>query len=202
MRYGMVVDLSRCVGCNTCTLACRQKNGTPPGTLWRSVHLGEIGEYPNAKLQFQHMQCMHCKDAPCVEACPTGATVKHENGIVTVDPELCIGCRYCMVACPYNARFFNYGEAKEYYEGLGYTQWEENRPREHFAGTVGKCDLCIDRLQEGRDPACVQACPASALHVGDLEDTESEVSQLIASNGAYQLHPELGTDPSVYYLPA
>lgn len=201
MRYGMVINLSRCVGCNTCTLACRQKNATPPGILWRRVLIGERGEYPNAKLQFEHIVCLHCKNAPCAEVCPTGATIVNENGIVTVNPDLCIGCRACMTACPYNARFFEYGKPAEYYPEKGYTVWEENRPREHVVGTVGKCDLCIDRLEQGLEPACVQACPADALTVGDLDDPNSEVSKLIANHHGYQLHPELGTDPSVYYLP-
>jgi len=201
MRYGMVIDLQRCIGCNACTLACKQEHGTQPGIFWGRVLISESGRYPNARQEYQPILCMHCADAPCVDVCPTGATQKLENGIVTVDQEKCIGCRYCMASCPFNARFFKFGGSQEYYPGKGLTPYELANANLHVEGTVEKCNFCAERLEEGKLPACVQVCPAKARFFGDLDDPNSEVSQLIASRGGYQLHPEVGTDPSVYYLP-
>jgi Fe-S-cluster-containing dehydrogenase component len=201
MRYAMVIDMSRCIGCHACTAACKVKNGTPPGIFYTKVLQSEVGSYPKVRLSFQPVLCMHCNDAACVDVCPTGATQKLDNGIVAVDQNKCIGCRYCMAACPFNARYFNFGQAEEAYPGKGLTPYEQVRSQEHAIGTVGKCDFCQDRLAQGKQPACVQACVSGARIFGDLDDPNSEVSHLIVTRGGYQLHPELGTDPSVYYLP-
>lgn len=201
MRYVMVLDLSRCIGCQACTVACKQKNGTPPDVLYSQVLVEETGTFPNSRMTFLPILCMHCDNPPCESVCPTGATEIHENGIVTVDAEKCIGCRYCMAACPYNARFFNYGPLQSSYEGQELSAFEQAHQGDHPVGVVGKCDFCIDRVNNGEVPACVQACPAVARYFGDLDDPDSEVSKLIASRGGYTLFPELGTEPSVYYLP-
>ena len=202
MRLGMVIDLSRCVGCQACTVACKQKNGTPPGIFWGRVLVSETGKYPNAKPTFTPILCMHCEKPPCESACPTGATAKQADGTVTVDQEKCIGCRYCMVACPYNARGFNYTALKPYYVGQKLTPFEERHAAEHEAGKVGKCNFCADRVAGKDAPKCVETCPAKARFFGDLDDPQSEVARLIAKRGGYQLRAELGTRPSVYYLPA
>jgi molybdopterin-containing oxidoreductase family iron-sulfur binding subunit len=202
MRYGMVIDLSRCVGCQACTVACKQKNGTPPGVFWGRVLVSETGKYPNARMQFTPILCMHCEKPACKTVCPTGATAKQANGIVTVDAEKCIGCRYCMVACPYDARGFNYSSLQPQYAGQKLTAFERAHVDEHPVGKVGKCNFCADRVQAGQSPKCVETCPAKARFFGNLDDPQSEVSQLIAKRGGHQLRAELGTSPSVYYLPA
>jgi Fe-S-cluster-containing dehydrogenase component len=202
MRYGMVIDLRRCIGCNACTIACRQQNATGPNIFWARVLIYEIGRYPNARLSYQPMLCFHCDEPACKEVCPTGATQKLPNGIVTIDSNKCIGCRACMVACPYGARFFNSKKFGPYFAGKGFTPYEESQPRERRAGRVGKCDFCFDRIQSGEEPACVVTCPGKARIFGDLDDPKSNVSKLIVERAGFQLCPELGTDPSVYYLPA
>src|SRR5689334_19688210 len=106
MRYAMVIDLRRCVGCNACTVACKQENGTPAGTYWSKVVQYEEGRYPNARLRFLPVLCMHCANAPCLDACPSGATYRHPGGPVLVNHDTCLGCRYCIMACPYEARSY------------------------------------------------------------------------------------------------
>jgi molybdopterin-containing oxidoreductase family iron-sulfur binding subunit len=197
----MVIDLKKCVGCNACSVACRQEHGTPPGILYTRVLNLEVGTYPNTRFEFQPLLCMHCDNPPCEEVCPTGATHKLENGIVMVDTDKCIGCRYCMTACPYNARFFNYSAPKEYFPGKGKTAYEAAKSGQHVKGTVEKCTFCAERVEAGLEPACVVSCTAKARYFGDLDDPNSEVSKLIAEFGGQPLHAELGTKPSVYYLP-
>jgi molybdopterin-containing oxidoreductase family iron-sulfur binding subunit len=144
---------------------------------------------------------MHCQNAPCLEVCPTGATSKRPDGIVAVGYDQCMGCRYCETACPYGARTF-VEEIKGYYPEFGLTPYEQVMFQGHQEGVVEKCDFCAERVAKGEEPACVATCPSYARHFGDLDDPNSEVSRLIAERRGYQLLPELGTDPSVYYLPA
>ena len=200
MRYGMVIDLKRCIGCYGCQIFCKAENATPPGILWSRVLFYESGHYPNVKKMRIPLLCMHCKEPACVDVCPTGASTKRPDGIVTVDSTKCLGCKSCVIACPYGARFF-YSEEKEYFPGQRLTPYERVGYQRHRTGVVEKCDFCLSRIQQGLEPACVVSCMAKARYFGDLDDPNSQVSQLIGNYNGFQMHPELGTDPSVYYLP-
>jgi Fe-S-cluster-containing dehydrogenase component len=201
MKYGMVIDLRRCIGCNACSIACKQQNGTPPGVFYSHVSISEVGQYPNAKQTPLPVLCNQCDNPPCVKVCPTGASQKQANGIVTIDANKCIGCRYCMVACPYNVRQFIGSEPKGYFaDNGGLTAYEKVMYATHQVGTVEKCDFCAARLAAGQLPACVLTCPAKARFFGDLNDPNSEVSQLIVEHNAQPLNPEAGTKPNVYYI--
>jgi len=204
-RWGMVIDLQRCIGCYSCMISCKEEN---------RIVIGETGQFPTVTKQMYPVLCNHCAEAACVKACPTQATTRREDGLVIIDYTKCAGCRYCVIACPYQQRTFYADGKKEYYPGQGLTEYEligkELYPLE--PGTVMKCNFCVERIDEGiakglkpgvdreATPACVIACPASARTFGDLDDPNSEVSMLIKEKGGFQLHPEFGTDPSVYYV--
>lgn len=209
-RWGMVIDLRKCVGCQTCTITCKQTNNLPPGVFWRRVADCETGTYPNVQRTFLPMGCMHCSDAPCLEVCPTTATYRRDDGIVGIDYDLCIGCGYCIVACPYLARTVIH-EQDAYY-GDSFTPPEAVLFDADRYGVCTKCNFCLPRvdagleqgLQPGIDfeatPMCVGACISNALHFGDLDDPGSNVSRMIEENGAVQMLEEMGTDPAVYYI--
>lgn len=205
-RYGMVIDLKRCVGCYGCQISCKAEHFTPPGITWAVVLKAEEGKYPSVRRLSLPLLCMHCEEPACEKVCPSGATVKEADGTVTVDKETCIGCRYCMVACPYGARYFNdrelnyYGSYQTPYEEMGAAP-PDGQECEHRTGRVEKCEFCSQRRERGLEPACVANCMTKARYFGDLEDPYSEVSRLIREKGGFQLNPELGTEPSVYYLP-
>ncbi len=200
MRYGMVIELGKCVGCHTCTVACKVEHFTPPGVYWNFVIDQEVGEYPSVRRIFLPTLCNHCKEPACCDACPTGATYKREDGIVAMNYDVCIGCRTCMMACPYQARYF-WGRPKDtmYFPGVAHP-YEQSGLEEYQRGTVQKCDFCLKRLESGLEPACVKACPGKARTFGDLDDPQSEVTKLIRARGGRQLNAELGTEPSVYYI--
>ena len=203
-RYGMVIDLKRCYGCYACVMACKVKNHTPPGVFWARVLKGESGTYPNTVRQALPVLCNHCEEPSCQEVCPTGATMTLDGGIVVVDQDKCMGCKYCIMACPYGARYsvdkwesyFPAGIPLSPYEEFSKKFWAEKSG----VGTATKCDFCRDRLDEGKLPACVDACPAHARVFGDLDDPESEVSILLRTHKGTPLNPELGNQPKVYYL--
>jgi Fe-S-cluster-containing dehydrogenase component len=199
MRFGMVIDLLRCVGCDGCTVACRAEQGTPAGIRYNRVRKYEVGKYPSAKIKFLPMPCMHCQDPPCVKVCPTGASHQRKEGIVLIETEKCIGCKYCVLACPYESRQF-LRRIGPFYPGGSYTPFEMLKQNGFEKGTVVKCNFCIDRLARGQLPACVETCPSQARHFGDLDDPTSEVSRLIVDHGGKPLREELGTKPSVYYI--
>ena len=210
-RYGMVIDLHRCIGCQACTVACKVENGTQPGVFWTRVIHKEHGQYPSASRFYIPVLCMHCENAPCVQVCPTGASYKRPDGIVAIDYDKCMGCKYCEAACPYGARTLTEKE-KTYFED-GPTAYEEAAYAEHQAGVEEKCNFCMERIDEGlrkglrpgmdreATPACVNACLAKARYFGDLDDIHSNVSELIKEKKAAPLHKEFGTEPSVYYIP-
>ncbi len=172
------------------------------GHLFARVLKQEEGTYPTVRNISLPVLCNHCEDPPCVEVCPTGASfVWEEDGIVDIDHDKCVGCRTCMLACPYSNRYFN-DTARNYFGDGGVTPFERVHADRHQIGVVMKCDFCRDRVRDGKDPACVANCSANARTFGDLDDPLSDVSQLIKDRAGFNLHPEKGTKPSVYYLPA
>ena len=202
-RYGMAIDLSRCIGCNTCAVACKVSNNLPKDVWWNVVHTEgrdfadtSKGTYGGEmQLSWLPVNCMHCENAVCEEVCPTGATVKRDDGIVTVDEETCIGCKSCMEACPYDVRRLIENEPEYYLElPIG-----DPAAKSHKGGTVEKCDFCAGRIDRGEKPACMELCPGRARYWGDLDDPESEVSQFLSGRNATVLLEEEGTSPSVYY---
>ncbi len=183
-RYGMVIDLERCIGCHTCTVACKLENGIEQGS-WITVRTigGDgmdtpAGQWPDLKMYYEPKPCMHCAEPPCVDACPIGAISKRDDGIVLVDREACDGCQICVAACPYDV-FLSDPET----------------------GVVSKCTLCAHRVDEGLDPFCLICCQGEAIFFGDLADPDSEVARLAARDDAFVLLPGAATKPGVRYLP-
>lgn len=207
-RWGMVIDLAKCVGCDTCTISCKAENRTPPGVSYNVLLEHEQGTFPNVKRVNIPRPCMQCDKPACGQVCPVRATYKAENGIVVIDYDRCIGCRYCIAACPYGARYFDFGESYfQEMEGYNEVQAPEygvergNRePGKAPIGTVRKCTFCFHRLQRREEPACVETCLGDARYFGDLSDPNSKVSKLAASPRAFRLKEELGTEPRVIYL--
>ena len=209
-RWVMVIDLRKCVGCSACTIACVAENKLPPGVVYRPVIEEEIGTYPNVSRRFTPRLCMQCDNPPCVSICPVKATYKRPDGIVEINYNQCIGCRYCLHACPYGARTYDFGEfytlgtpKVEWYEKLPSYEYGREWPREEAKSPVGnarKCHFCNHRLEAGMLPACVTTCIGYATFFGDANDPESLISNLISKPNALRLKEELGTQPKVYYL--
>ncbi len=179
-QYGMLMDLRRCTGCHACSVSCKAEFDVPLGATRSWVEYVEKGNYPNVRRSFLPRLCNHCSKPQCVDVCPTGATWKRaEDGIVVVDPDICIGCKYCIHACPYDARFLN-----------------------PVTGSADKCDFCLHRVTQGLEPSCVNTCVGRARIFGDLYDPESEISKMVAKNPVTVLRPEMGTKPNVFYIAA
>jgi len=178
-KYGMVIDVRRCVGCMSCTVSCKMENSVPLGVSRANVDMYEKGTYPNVKRHFLPKLCNQCDNAPCVSVCPVGATYKREDGIVVVNADKCIGCGYCVVACPYHARFIH-----------------------PIHKVADKCDFCDHLVDMGGTPACVRNCMGKARVFGDLNDPNSEVSKSIATEPTTKRKIELGTEPNVFYIGA
>jgi Fe-S-cluster-containing dehydrogenase component len=199
-QLALVIDLNVCVGCHACVTSCKQWNTSgaagpladlspygaePTGTFFNRVQTFEVGAFPETQTVHFPKSCLHCEEPPCVPVCPTGASYKRaEDGIVLVDYDKCIGCKYCAWACPYGARELDL-----------------------LSKVMTKCTLCVDRIYDTKlplseqKPACVLACPTHARLFGDIHDPESEVSTAIRDRGGYALMPECGTQPANHYLP-
>lgn len=189
VRYGMVIDLRKCTGCHACSVACKSEFDVRLGGFRSWVNTVEKGKYPNVKRFFLPRLCNHCEHPSCIDVCPTTASHVREDGVVMIDKTKCIGCRYCIVACPYGARYFNWYKYKS-----------DVPSRER--GTPDKCDFCAHRIDKGIVPSCVNTCPGNARIFGDLNDPKSEVAKLVATAPTTVLHPEYGNEPSVFYIGA
>ncbi len=209
-RWAIVADLNRCVGCQTCTSSCKHTNATAPGVQWRKVLDFEAGEYPDVTRAFLPVGCMHCDEPPCLDVCPSTATSKRDDGIVSIDYDLCIGCAYCAVACPYQARA-RVDKPNAAYGGkpMPHEMLSEHPDRR---GVAQKCTFCIDKIDLGlangltpgsdpeATPACVNSCIADALYFGDTDNPDSKVSILLRQNKHFRMHEDLGTGPGIHYL--
>ena len=207
-RWAMVIDQSRCVGCGQCVLACQAHNDCAPNMAWTRIEEGEpLGDQP----VFVPIPCQQCENPPCVGVCPVKANHIRPDGIVTIDYDRCIGCRYCQLWCPYGARVFNWEKFTG--ENPAVPAWGQPEVPRRPRGVVEKCSFCYQRIDRGlafgltpgvdqmATPACVVACPRKARIFGDLNDPESPASQALAQHPSFRLREGLGTEPRVYYLP-
>jgi len=177
IRYAMVVDLRKCTGCESCSIACKMENSVPLG-VWRTwVNNMEKGEFPYVRRFFLPLLCNNCESPHCVEVCPVKATYKRSDGIVEINPHLCIGCKICILACPYQMRYLH-----------------------PYKKMAEKCNWCFHRIKAGMEPACVAVCPTGALTFGNLKDRESRVARLVSTNPIQVLKPGMGTNPHVFYI--
>ncbi|WP_028987193.1 4Fe-4S dicluster domain-containing protein [Thermicanus aegyptius] len=176
-RYGMLIDTTKCIECFSCRVACQMQNGLPPEESFIKFYGQEEGTYPHVSYYTVPVQCQHCENPPCVANCPTGASYQTEEGVVLVNEEKCISCKYCMVSCPYQARVVS-----------------------EKTGVVEKCRFCIEEVRQGKEPICVTTCVGNARIFGDLDDPNSEIVRAIAKKKAKPLRPDLGTKPKIFYV--
>lgn len=214
VKWGMIIDTRKCVGCRACTVACKSENHTPPGVAYNVVLENEVGEYPHVTTTFLSRPCMQCEQSSCTKVCPTRATYHRPDGIVAIDYDKCIGCRYCINACPYGARSYDYGdnyhEVENPYEATPSPEYGENRPRRKHKspqGNVRKCTFCLHRLTKGLAPACASTCMGNAIHFANMADPEAKcmahgenLHELLRARSHYQLKAEIGNKPNVWYL--
>lgn len=223
-KWVMIIDQRKCVGCHACTVGCVAENKLPPGVVYRPVVTEEVGEFPNTRLKFTPRPCMQCEEPPCVPVCPVNATWRRPDGITIVNYDTCIGCRYCLTACPYGARTSDFGEsytadaaigapkgANAAVAGAAVNTWE-TRPnlelgkswdRTNHASPTGnarKCHFCLHRLEAGQLPMCSTTCIGRATYFGDANNPRSLVSELLQQNNTHTLLPHKGTKPRVFYI--
>lgn len=207
-EWHMTIDLSKCIGCQYCLWACQAVNDVPEDEMRWNVGFPERTE--GGTDFFMTRPCLHCQEAPCVKVCPVGATWVREDGIVVMDYERCIGCRYCEVACPYDVRRFNWkiSEAENPYQPT----WGQNEIEKRPRGVVEKCTFCVHRIDRGlaqgltpgvdwaTTPACVNACPVNARTFGDINDPQSPISKELKEHETFRLREDFGTEPKVHYV--
>lgn len=223
-RYGMVIDLHKCVGCGACQIGCKNENNVAEGMFWSHHLIETTGTFPEVSYSYTPTLCNHCTDAACVAVCPQGAMYKDENGLTLHDSEKCIGCQTCLKACPYGAINYNDASVERLWDSsvalidgvtssgaelqeltgcvVPYANLDRGAtyPVSRPVSTVEKCTLCDHRVKNGLQPYCVEVCPAQCRVFGDLEDPTSEASVLLAENESTVLQPEAGTDPAVHYI--
>jgi len=175
-RYAMAVDTRRCVGCSACVIACKEENGLPLADFRSWVEVEMRGTYPDLAMEIRSERCEQCTDAPCVTNCPTGASYYADGGVVLVDRSLCTGCKACIAACPYEARYI------------------------HPDGYADKCTFCLHRVARGLQPACANTCPTQSLTFGDVNNPVSDIAKLLRTRQSKQLETEAGTKPNLYFL--
>jgi molybdopterin-containing oxidoreductase family iron-sulfur binding subunit len=226
-KLAMVIDLQRCTGCSACIIACKNENNVQGDVFWASRISRTIGKFPNVRYEYIPTLCNHCEKAPCVKGCPTGAMHKIAGDITMHDPSKCIGCRYCVVNCPYGVIHYNKEKTHNFWRndkpliasitpsavevtqqvgGTVIPYYNPARELSHdgtglrYKGVVEKCTLCEHRVTKGELPYCVEACPANARIFGDLNDPDSEVSYILGKFRAWRLKEDLGTEPKVFYV--
>lgn len=226
-KLAMVIDLHRCTGCGGCSIACKNENNVQDGTAWASRISQTKGIFPHVKYEYKPTLCNHCDNAPCVRVCPTGAMHKDDGNITAHDPEICLGCKTCMAACPYGVIAFNKRRIHEFWRSeeqllkgctespaqitkkakgklIPYYNSEKERGHEgsalRYKGIVEKCTFCDHRVKDGKLPWCVLKCPASARIFGDLNDPDSDVNKILGKFSATRLKEHLGTKPNIYYV--
>ncbi len=175
-KWGMLIDVSKCIGCHACRISCQNQNELKVREYYNRIEEQESGRFPNYNRRFLPVQCQHCDNPPCVKVCPTGASYKREDGVVLINKAKCIGCKYCIVACPYDVRIIHEEE-----------------------GYIHKCRFCIEFVEKGGIPACVTTCPMGVRVFGDLRDPDSEISKLIIKKMPGKLRGDLDTKPSIFY---
>jgi len=207
-HWVMVIDLNKCVGCDYCVYACQATNDTRDDMRW---NIREVDETETGNIFHVTRPCLHCSNAPCVEVCPVKATYNRADGLVVMDYDRCIGCRYCQTACPYGAREFNWEDRTD--ENPVVPDFGRPEVARRARGVVEKCTFCIHRIDAGlanglmpgvdsaATPACVNICPVTARWFGDINDPNSEVSRIIDEQPTLRLREDLGTEPNVYYIP-
>jgi len=226
-KLAMVIDLQRCTGCGGCSLACKTENNTPDGIFWSNKITQTYGTYPNVNFEYIPTLCNHCENAPCVEVCPTAAMHCADAGIVNHDPDICIGCKACAVACPYDAVYVNHEKPHGFWRdrssvlgdmtssasdvtmkvnGKEIPYYNPARDKDtpgtaiRPKGVPEKCNFCLHRVKRGQLPACVEGCPCDARIFGDLNDPDSAVSRLLGKYKPSRLKEHLGTSPKVFYI--